>query len=139
MKKSKPNLDMVKKCEQNVVNIAKSFQTALDALQAFANMGNRYCKDHIAKKEFFEGFTIMRKALQIELTHAISDCIAFTGVGGEEALKYAREQFESTFVGKERYTVMQFLDKYGQIPRFYAQEEEQELRKQLKEVFEQGE
>jgi hypothetical protein len=139
MKKTKPSTDLVKQCEQNTINIAKSFKEALSALTAFSNMGNQYCKDHIAKKQFFEGLTMMNKALQIELAHAILDCFAFTGVGGEEALKYAREQFEETFVGKEKYMVMHFLDTYGQRPSFYNEEDDKELRKQLKEVFDKGE
>ena len=139
MKKTKPSTDLVKRCEQNTINIAKSFKEALNVLTAFSNMGNRYCKDYIAKKQFFEGLTMMSKALQIELAHAILNCFAFTGVGGKEALKYAREQFEETFVGKEKYMVMHFLDTYGQRPSFYNEEDDKELRKQLKEVFDKGE
>ena len=139
MKKTKPGTDMVKQCEQNMVNIAKSFQVTLAALDAFANVGNRYCKEHIAKKEFFEGLTIMRKALQVEMAHAVADCFMFTGVGGEVARKYAREQFEDTFLGKDRYVVMQFLNENGHLPRWYTIEEEQEFRKQLEEAYDKGE
>jgi hypothetical protein len=55
------------------------------------------------------------------------------------ASKYARERFEATFLGKDRHSVLQFLDENGQLPRWYTIEDENKLRKQLKEAYDKGE
>jgi len=125
----------IKEAEQNVVNVARAYQDFLDVLDALAVFGNNYCNEYIGGKKFFEGLAMMREAAYHEYTNASMNAMMFTGVGGEEATKYAREKFERAFGKRDgiKYSVMQFLDQYGRHPGSYMTNDEEEFRKQVDE------
>ena len=128
--------DIIKQAEANLVNVCKSFQDAITFTEALANFGLRFCHEHVATKEFLEGICKIQSALFTEQNYAIAQCFHFVGVGGEEAKKYSRELFEEVFCGEKRYSIMQFLDKYGQIPSSYKSKDREEFAKQAKQRFE---
>lgn len=122
----------IKEAEANVIRIAKSFEDFLSILDAFANFGNRMCHQHIGKGQFFDGLSMMRSAIYKEYRNALANCFIFVGIGGEEAIEYSRKKFEEMFNEDERYVIMDFLDKYGQIPNSYDIEKEEGFRRQAK-------
>lgn len=124
--------DYIREAEQNVVNICKVFVEIRKIVDCLATIGNKYCHDHIAKDDFFKGVQTISRALDIEHANAIHNCFIFTGIGGEEALEYARESFKETFDSDYQY-IMRFLSKWGQRTTFYDSDVEKEFRKQAKE------
>lgn len=125
---------MIKQAEQNVLNICKEMELAMDALKAFEYFGNKATKQYIGREEFFQGLGMMRSALRKEYMEQISRCFALVGVGGEEATKYARKKAKDYFGGN--YEIMSFLDKWGDVGRYMADDEKQfgeELQEALKE------
>jgi hypothetical protein len=127
--------DLVKQAEKNLVKIAASWEDAMKMLDALQGFGNKMCHEHIGKDEFFEGLYKTRHAVYMEYIRAISDCFIFAGVGGEETTRYSREKFKEAFNGKERFCVLNFLDKHGHRPHRWTSEEDDEFRRQAGEVL----
>jgi len=126
---------LIKQTERNLVNICRAFDDFMEILDAMQRFGNKYTKSAI-REEFFEGLQKMYRATYQSHCMAIRDCFSFVGAGGDEAMKYSREQFKKIFDEKERTCVMQFLDKYGRVPSSYQLKDEEEFRQQAKEVIE---
>ena len=124
--------DLIKQSEENVVRIAREIADFNQILTAFQRFGSHYCHTAVAKDQFFEGLSMMQNAIYKEWIHAISNCFIFAGVGGEASAKYSRERFEKVFSEDERLNVMQFLDRYGNIPYSYKVDEDKQLRKDAK-------
>ena len=126
--------NFIQEAEQNLVNICKTFDDILLVFDALRTFGDRYCHEYVGKSEFFEGLKMMRKAIYHEQAEAIRNCFVFVGVGGETAAKYSKEKFKEIFCSKKRYSIMQFLDKFGQLPSWYSANDHKEFRKQGKEI-----
>lgn len=121
----------IKEAEQNLVNQAVAFQDIFKILEALERFGNTACKEHVGKNKFFDGLNTIKQAIYSEYVHTTSQLLMFTGIGGENALKFARQRFEDIF-GQDRYAIMQFLDKWGQIPGWYKTTDEEEFRTETK-------
>lgn len=128
--------DMIKEAERNCVNIAKEMTDMLEVLDTLRSFGNNFLDDYgiDGKKEYFEGLQMMRRSIYYKYIDMISRCFDFADVGGDEAKKYSREQFNKHFNGDTKYTIMQYLDRYGRIPASYVTEDEEEFRRQAVEV-----
>jgi len=127
----------IEKAERNLVNICKMWDDVdcfTDALQTF---GNRMTHEYIGKKDFFDGLQLIIRAISAERADAIAKVFCFVGVGGEEAKEYSKKQFEDIFGEKNhiKYSIMHFLDKYGQTPSWYSEEDDKEFRKQAKDIL----
>jgi len=85
--------NQLKKAEQNVINVCKELELAMKYIDAMANFGNVFF-DRSESTKFFEGVSLTREAIYSQFTKRILNVLMFTGVGGEEAIKYAREKFD---------------------------------------------
>ena len=122
--------DLIKQAEQNCVNIAKDFEAMFKILDAMATFGNRYTKEHIGKRRYFEGLGMMKDAVRHEFAEAITNVFMFCGVGGEAANAYALKKFKERFDPKERCEIMALLDECGQVPGAYKCADEEAFRKE---------
>ncbi|GEM_PF-4333676 len=123
----------IKEAEQNCINICREFQDCLEFLKALEHFGNAYCNEYISENKFFKGLRIIREAVNNEFAEAICRLFLLAGVGGDEAIKYSREQFKKYFSGSHRTAVIQFLDKHGKVPSSYSAETDDEFRRQIQE------
>lgn len=123
---------LIKQAERNVINQAKAWSDAMQIIDALRNFGNMACHDHIAKETFSEGVDLIRRAMYAEQSEALRNCFAFVGVGGEEAEKFSREMFMKVFDGG--YSIMQFLDRWGHIPRAYKIEDKEKFKEEITDV-----
>lgn len=128
--------NMIKEAEQNCVNIAKEMTDMLEVLDGLRSFGNNFLEDYgiDGKKEYFEGLQMMRRSIYNKYLDMISRCFMLADVGGGEAKKYSREQFNKYFNGDTRYTIMHFLDRYGRTLASYNTKEDEEFRRQAGEV-----
>ena len=124
--------NLIKQAEENLVNICKVFDDLQEILKAISSVGNKYCHEYVAKNDFLEGLQMMTRAIDKEHANAVRNCFMFAGVGGEKAKQYSLKMFREIFNEKERFAIMHFLDKYGQIPSSYKSTEEEEFRRQAK-------
>lgn len=122
----------LKEAEKNLVNQAVAFRDMLNVIEALGNFGNRACKEHIGRPDFLEGLTMMRRAIYAEYAHTTSELLMFAGVGGKDALAFARQKFEDLF-GTDKYFIAHFLTKWGQPPGWVKTEDEEGLRAEAKE------
>ena len=131
------NKNYVKEAEKNVVRIAKHLDDMFKVVDALERFGNKFFIYQNARDRdlFFAGVQNIRDALYSRYTFMLSQCFNFVGVGGEEAKKYSFEKFKEQF-GDTLYSVMHFLDQYGNHPSWYAAEVDKEFRKQAKELIE---
>lgn len=127
-------MTFIKKAEKNVINISKELSDILEILDGLSRIGNRYLQIEEDKKIYFEGLKNMRYAIYKKFVQSIAQCFYMVGVGGEEAKQYSREQAREIFNGK--YSVMQYLDKYGMIPGAWKGDDEKQFKKELKEAIE---
>jgi hypothetical protein len=127
-------MNLIKQAEQNVINIAKSFQDFYQIIEAMEFFGIQFCKEWIGKENFFKGISLIRKAINAEQNNAIANCFVLSGVGGEAAKQYSKEMFEKYFDSKSQYNVTHFLDKYGQLPGWKL-DDEKGLRKEAQELI----
>lgn len=123
---------LIEEAEQNVLNICKEMELAMDALMAFERFGNQATKHHLGRNQFFEGLNMMRTALRKEYMEQISRCFALSGVGGEEAANYAKKKARDYFGGN--YELMSFLDKWGNLGSYNIADEKQ-FKEELKEAL----
>lgn len=124
----------LKQAEQNVVNRAKVYNDFLEIIDAFSRFGNKVCNDRTSKDKFFQGLQLIRDAIYAEQSMALRECFYFVGVGGKEAESYSREMFKKVF--GEDYSIMQFLDQWGNIPSSYKISTEEEFRFECKKKIE---
>ena len=128
-RRNKMSDNLIKQAEQNVLNICKEMELAIDALDAFKRFGNRALKDYISKPKFFEGLELMFQAVRQEYVEQISRCFALSGVGGKESHAYAKSRAKDYFGGN--YEIMSFLDRWGAMGS-YKSDLEKEFKTQLK-------
>jgi len=121
--------------EKNLVNICRAFDDFMEILDAMQRFGNNYVTQITVRDEFFEGLRKMYRATYQSHCMAIRDCFCFVGTGGDEAMKYSREQFEKVFNESERACVMRFLDRYGRVPSSYYIKDEEEFKQQAREII----
>ena len=129
---------LIRQAEKNLVNICRAFDDFMEILNAMQRFGNSYIIKPTVRDEFFEGLQKMYRTVYQSHCMAIRDCFSFVGTGGDEAMKYSKEQFKKIFDEKERTCIMQFLDKYGRAPNSYQLKDEEEFRQQAKEIIENG-
>ncbi len=122
----------IKEAEKNLVNQAIAFQDVMKIIEALHHFGSTACKEHIGRQEFFDGLRIMRQAVYSEYVNTTSQLLMFAGIGGESALKFAKQKFEDIF-GTDKYAVTQFLTQWGQFPSWFKVEDEEAFRAEAKE------
>lgn len=127
--------DYIKQAEQNAINRSRYFCDVIKVLDLLGRFGNAATREHVGRKEFFDGLGKIRNAVYAEYVDAMKDCFMFVGVGGVEALEYSKEKFEEHF-GEDRYLIMNFLDQWGQLPGSWSGKVEEEFKKQAKEKIE---
>lgn len=126
--------DYIKEAEQNVLNDSKYCQDVLHIIEALRNFAYNYMDgrgDRPNYEKAMEGLNMFRDAVYHRFVENISKCFIFTGVGGEEALKFSRERFEEQF-GDDRFCVMHFLTKGGYLPSSWKTQDEKDFREQAK-------
>ena len=125
-------MDLIKKAEKEIVKTCRAYEEMFKVIESLQRFGNRACKDHVGKKEFFEGLFLMENAVHREYVHSVRNLFMLAGVGGDDALQYSREKIEEWF-GKDNTHIMSFLEEWGDVPSWYKDEDEKEFRKQCKE------
>ena len=123
----------LKQAEQNVVNRAKAYNDFLEIIDALSRFGIKACSSQ-SKDKFFQGLQLMRDAIYTDQSMALRECFYFVGVGGKEAESYSKEMFKNAF--GEDYSIMQFLEKWGNIPISYSALVEEEFRDECKQKIE---
>jgi len=131
-------MNLIKKAEKNVVNIAKELSDSIEIFKSLSGMGNMI-KNEERRNKYFNGLSKMRMAIYEQYIEAISDCFIFAGVGGEEAQKFSRELFEKRFNPDNRISVMNFLEKWGHTPRSWKVNDEKTLRDEAMQLVEEYE
>jgi len=126
--------EFIKQAEEMAIARAKEMSDMLEVLDALNMAGGRMFQIPEQIKDFSDGMQLIRKSFYAKYLNAISDCFLMVGVGGEKAAEYSREKFEELFSGN-RYTIMNFLDKYGNIPTSYKTKDEKEFRDEAKELL----
>lgn len=124
---------LIKEATQHVLNRAKFFTDMMDVMDSMQHSVNNYANEYVGAPDIREGFAKVRAGLYKELQKQLADAFIFSGVGGDEAEKYSREQARRVFGGN--YAVMQFLSKSGQLPRSWACATEEAFRKELEEAL----
>ena len=125
--------DLIKEAEQNILNVCLHLKELIELFRTLRHRSSNYCDSHLPRhKKMDEGFELILEALYEEQCEQLSKLILFYWIGGEEAIKYSRSEFERIFSGDDKMIVMDLLDKHGQIPRSWLSADEEELRKQAK-------
>ena len=124
---------LLEEAEKNVVMQAKFFHELFTFMDSFmyattSKMSNRDNKD-----AFFEGITKAKAAIYSEMQLAFARCFAFVGVGGEEANRLSKEYANELFGGK--YTNIQWLQKWYDIPRTWRQTDSDQLQNELNDAI----
>jgi len=129
---------LVKQAEQNCLNVAKDLQELLNIIDALSragsNMFDASYNQNNDLNDFSKGIGLIRKAIYTKYTHSIMNCFMFTGVGGEEAIEFAYEQFVERF-GEDKYIIMNLLNRYGNIPPRWNCDDEENFRKEAKKLI----
>lgn len=118
----------IKQLEQNVIDQASfwnSFQEMISAMQY--RIGD--ITDSRERKEFNEGFQLLREGAYKQLQFALARCFAVSGVGGEKTKQFSKQRAEKMFGGD--YSVMQWLDKNFVMPSYWRTDEETEFKQEL--------
>jgi len=131
-------MNFIKKAEKNVVNTAKELSDSIEIFKALSGMGNMI-KNEEGKNKYFDGLSKMRTAIYEQYIEAISNCFIFAGVGGKEAQKFSRELFKKRFNPNDRIVVMNFLEKWGHVPRSWKIVDEKILRDEAMQLIEEYE
>jgi hypothetical protein len=134
--------NLVKKAEQNMVDVAREYQLMFDVLDALAVFGNNFTHEWVGGKKFFEGLSLMRDGVFAEYTQASMNAMMFAGLSsGDEARKFAKERLDVLFSGKDgtKYAIMNFLEKNGRYPGSYMTKDEEDFRNEMKEELSKGE
>ena len=123
----------LKQAEQNVVNRAKAYNDFLEIIDALSMFGSKACSSK-SKDKFFQGLQLMRDAIYEDQSMALRECFYFVGVGGKEAESYSRKMFKTVF--GEDYSIMQFLERWGNLPTSYSSLIEEEFRDECRKKIE---
>ena len=123
---------LLKEAEKNVVNHANLFNDLNEVVIALRQVGNKYCREHIARDKFFEGLSLMQSAIREEYAETCLSVMAFAGIGGKKADKFSKDKFKEIFNEKERYIVGHFLNENLSYHRWNYKDAEQ-LRKEAQE------
>jgi len=129
---------LIKQAEQNCLNTAKDLQELLFIIDALSRAGSKMFDTSYRQNneldDFAKGIELIRKSIYTKYTHAIMNCFMFTGVGGDEAIEYAYEQFVERF-GEDKYIIMDLLEKHGNIPSRWSCDDEENFSKEAKKLI----
>lgn len=78
-----------------------------------------------------KAFQELIQAAWKEQQFALARCFAFVGVGGKEATDFSKERAKALFGGK--YSTIQFLEQWHQLPSSWSAAKEEMFEKELKE------
>jgi len=123
----------IKIAEENLLGVCKEFDELNNVLDGIQYFGNSYLNDY-ERRKFSEAFFEVRRIVDTAFRRNISRLFMLSGVGGDKAKKYAQKKLRELFREEPiRYSVMQFLDKYGNYSGSYLVEDEENFRKEVKE------
>lgn len=130
-------MDYVKQAEQNILNVCLHLRGLNEIIDILRFRSSKYCDPNRKRyKKLQKGFDMIAEAMYDEQCEQVSKLFMFAGIGGEEALKYSRNEFKRIFSENERMMIMDMLDKNGRTPNSWFTEAENEFRKQAKELIE---
>jgi hypothetical protein len=130
-------MSLLKDAEKNVLKTAKELELAQKYMTALAHFGNTVFRYEEERDEFFKGLKICRNAVYSRYCNAILDCFMFSSIGGEEMKEYQKEIFATQFKEDDiKYSVMQFLEEWGNLPRGWKKSDEEKFRKEAAEFIE---
>ena len=124
--------DYTKEAEQNVLNRAQDMKMAVELLRSFTS---KYMTvmDTQHQKAFFEAMDEAVKVVQSAYADNIVNLFIFTGIGGSEALEYARQQLKERFRPEEdsvKMEIMSLLSRNGEVS-WYRNEIRDEFNRQM--------
>jgi len=127
--------DFVKEAEQNIVNQAVFFKDLISVIDILGRATRSYFPEYNNrdKEDFSKGMNLIYSALHSQYVKRQSDLLIFASIGGEEAKQFSLNKFKEMY-GKdaeERYSIMHFLDKFGNTPANWLTDEEEQFREQL--------
>lgn len=125
---------LLKEAEKNIVRRAKWLEdvfTIIDALERFAYNIDATAN---ARSYMMEGIDQLRNGMYRAYYKAIHDCFVFANVGGDDVAEYSKKMFKEYF-GNDDVCIMNFLDKFGRIPNSWLVEDEENFRKEGKEIM----
>lgn len=128
----------LKKVEENLLNIVTELQVAREYVEALQRFGNHVFRDqygsdyHGEVEKFEKGIDLIYRAISMRYNEKIADCFKFVGLS-EKLEQFSREKLKEHFSTEngEVYSVMQFLNKYGNRPNSYYANEENEFRQEI--------
>jgi len=131
-------MNLIKSAEKNILFAAKEAELTINFLEALSTYGNKAFPRHNTDmyNQFFQGLQMMRNAVYTLYMHKIVDCFGLVGVGGEKVIKFSKEKMKKLFNDEEKYHVMHFLDKYGNLKSYYSDEDEKAFREEVKKALE---
>lgn len=123
----------IKEAEQNALNLCKYYTDMIDLIDSMEyGMVSRTDEYRDGpRQKLRDGFGLVRQALYEQQQRNLARCFLLVGVGGEEAEKYSRTEAKRAFGGK--YSVTELLDEYFRLPSYWKTEDEENLKKELKE------
>lgn len=128
------NNKIIKEVTKNLKENALEMERMMRFVDAFRNIGFHMfdrSSDGLGK-EFQEGLTKIRNAINGKYCQNMVNC--FMWVGADDDIKdLALEKLEERFDEKNRYIVMDFLEKYGNLPHTWKTKDENDLREEVKE------
>jgi len=126
--------DFVKEAEQNVLNRARDMEMSISLIKAFSRRYSSIMPERYSN-EFSEKMHEAQKILYAAFCETITDLFMFTGVGGSEAINYAREKMVERFKDEKdsvKYSIMGLLERNGEAS-WYRSADEEAFRRQANE------
>jgi len=130
--------DLVKRAEQNIINICKRFEDFYRVIECMEHFGHAYIDDPRHKDNFWEGINMMKDSINAQHAEHCRRALTFAAIGGDESKEYSLQLLEDAFGTRDgmRSTVMHFLDEYGRRPSSWRVDDEELFRKQVKDKLE---
>jgi len=96
--------NVVAEVEQKVVSECRFISTAIDLLDCIGSRCIRVVRGEEQREKWRKGMSMLREALVMEHFRRITHLYAISGVGGEEAARYAKEECRRLFGDSQKVT-----------------------------------
>lgn len=127
----------IKETEQNALNMCKYYSDMIQLIEdmeyGMTSRTDDYRFDSSPRRKLREGFGLIRQALYQEQQNNLARCFLLVGVGGKEAEAHSKKEAMKAFNGK--YSVVKLLDEYFRLPSGWRIEDEEGLKKELKDAL----
>ena len=127
----------IKETEQNALNMCKYYSDMIQLIEdmeyGMTSRTDDYRFDSSPRRKLREGFGLIRQALYQEQQNNLARCFLLVGVGGKEAEAHSKKEAMKAFNGK--YSVVKLLDEYFRLPSGWRVEDEEGLKKELKDAL----